>query len=237
MLRYAAELFDAVQDGDRLPKSVNDSSAAIEYANGLIFSAFNTITKINTPNIVHQLTSLFSDQAFKASRGQNLSRQYRRKDGATLEEYWQATILKSGSIFRTGLGGGAIIGQATPDHYTALSNFGNALGIIRQVIDDCRDVFNDPETSTYEVTLPLLLLSEKLREPISVLMRRFETKDALSKEINLNDVPEMITSVLLEWHRRAIENLMVIEQSTEVQALETILQNFITKPWLNLSDD
>ena len=181
MLRFAAELFDAVQDGDNLPKSTNELSSAIEYANGLIFSAFNTIATIYEQNIFHQLTRLFSDLGFQASQGQQLSRQYRRKDSATLETYWQATILKSGSIFRAGLGGGAIIGQANPDTYTALSNFGNALGIIRQVIDDCRDVFDEPDTNTYEVTLPLLLLAEKLREPISKLVRRFETKRFLIK--------------------------------------------------------
>jgi len=236
MLRYAADLFDAVQDGDDLPKSVNDSSSAIEFANGLIFSAFKAIATIHDANMVRQLTCLLSDLAFQASRGQSLSQQHRRNDGATLETYWQATILKSGSIFGAGLGGGAIIGQAKPDHYKALSNFGNALGVIRQVIDDCRDVFDDPENSTHEVTLPLLFLSEKLREPISVLIRRFETKDALSKALHNKGVPEMITSVLLEWRRRALENLSALEQSSESQALDTILQDFVTKPWLNLSD-
>ena len=198
--------------GIDLPKSVNDSSSAIEYANGLIFSAFKAIATIHELNIVYQLASLFSDLAFQASQGQQLSQQYRRKDSATLETYWQATILKSGSIFRAGLGGGAIIGQANPDYYTALSEFGNALGVIRQVIDDCRDVFEDPDTNTYEVTLPLLLLSEKLSEPIPLLVKHFKSKDALSKALNTNGVPEMITSVLLEWHRRAMENLMVLER-------------------------
>jgi geranylgeranyl pyrophosphate synthase len=236
MLRYAAELFDAVQDGDSLPKSVNDSSSAIEYANGLIFSAFKAIATINDLNLSHQLTSLFSNLAFQASQGQSLSQQCRRKDRATLEAYWQATILKSGSIFRAGLGGGALIGQANSDHYTVLSNFGNALGVIRQVIDDCRDVFDDPETNTYEVTLPLLLLSEKLDKPIPLLVRRYKSKDALSKALNTNGVPEMIASVLLEWRRRALGSLMVLEQSSEVQALETILHDFVTKPWLNFSN-
>ena len=236
MLRYAAELFDAVQDGDNLPKNVNDSSSAIEYANGLIFSAFKAIATIHDANLVYQLASLFSDLAFQASQGQQLSQQYRRKDSATLETYWQATILKSGSIFRAGLGGGAIISQATPDYYTALSEFGNALGVIRQVIDDCRDVFEDLDTNSYEVTLPLLLLSEKLSESIPLLVRRFKSKDALSTALNTNGVPEMITSVLLEWHRRAMENLMILEQSSETQSLETILQDFVSKPWLNFSN-
>jgi len=55
----------------------------------------------------------------------------------------------------------------------------------------------------------------------------------LLKALNKNEVPEMITSVLLEWRRRAMENLMILKQSSETQALETILQDFITKPWLN----
>jgi len=233
MLRYAAELFDAVQDGDNLPESVNDQSSAIEFANGLIFSAFNAIATIHDPIIVRQLTNTFSDLAYQASYGLQLSQKYRRKDDVTLEMYWQATILKSGSIFRAGMEGGAIVGRAASDEYTALGNFGNALGVIRQVIDDCRDVFDDPEISTYEVTLPLLLLAEKMGKPISVLVDQFGTKEVLLKALNKNEVPEMITSVLLEWRRRAMENLMILKQSSETQALETILQDFITKPWLN----
>lgn len=229
MLRYAADLFDAVQDGDHLPKNVNDPPSAIEFANGLIFSAFNALATIHAENVVYRLVGSFSDLAFRASQGQNLSHQYRQKDNATLEAYWQATILKSGSIFHAGLGGGAIVGQAAPESYTALRKFGNALGVIRQVIDDCRDMFDDSNTDTYEITLPLLLLSEKLGEPIPLLVRRLETKEALSKTLNVQGVPDMITSVLMEWHRRAEENLLVLEQSSEVQALEVILQEFVSK--------
>jgi geranylgeranyl pyrophosphate synthase len=237
MLRYAAELFDAVQDGDSLSKSVNDLPSAIEYANGLVFSAFNALTTIDEENIVYRLVGSFSDLAFQATQGQRLSQRYRRKDGATLEMYWQATILKSGSIFRAGLGGGAIIGQAELDYSTALNKFGNALGVIRQVIDDCRDVFDNSDTNTYEVTLPLLFLSEKLGEPISSLVRRYESKEALSKALNINGVPEMITSVILEWRRRALASLMIFERTSVVENLETILQDFITKPWLNFSNE
>jgi geranylgeranyl pyrophosphate synthase len=237
MLRYAAELFDAVQDGDSLSKSVNDLPSAIEYANGLIFSAFNAITTINEENTVYRLMGSFSDLAFQATQGQRLSQQYRRKDNATLEMYWQATILKSGSIFRAGLGGGAIIGQAKPDYYTALNKFGNALGVIRQVIDDCRDVFDNSDTNPYEVTLPLLFLSEKLGDPISLLVRRYKSKEALLKALNINGVPEMITSVVLEWRRRALASLMIFERTSVVENLETILQDFITKPRLNFSNE
>jgi geranylgeranyl pyrophosphate synthase len=236
MMRYAADLFDAVQDGDILPKGVSDPSSAIEYASGFIFSAFNAITTISDPNIVHQLTRLFSNLAVQASQGQQRSRRYRQTDSVTLDDYWQATILKSGSIFRAGLEGGAIVGMATPEYLTALSNLGNALGVIRQIIDDCRDVFDHPDTNTYEVTLPLLLLSEKLNTPISILMGQFENKDTLSKEFNKYSVPDMITAILLEWRRRAIEELMILGQSSDVQALETILQDFVAKPWLDLSN-
>jgi len=237
MLRYAADLFDAVQDGDSLPKSVKDFSSAVEYANGLIFSAFTAIAAIDEENIVHRLIGLFSNLAFQAAQGQQLSQQYRRKDNATLEMYWQATILKSGNIFRAGFGGGAIIGHATPDYYSALNKFGNALGVIRQVIDDCRDVFDNLDTNTYEVTLPLLFLSEKLGEPISSLAKRHKSKDALLKALNMNGVPEMITSVILEWRRRALAGLMVLERTSAVENLETILQDFITKPWLNFPNE
>ncbi len=60
MLRYAADLFDAVQDGDHLPKNVNDPPSAIEFANGLIFSAFNALATIQAENVVYRLVGSFS---------------------------------------------------------------------------------------------------------------------------------------------------------------------------------
>ncbi|MFN2305179.1 MAG: polyprenyl synthetase family protein, partial [Anaerolineales bacterium] len=169
MLRYAADIIDAVQDEDDLPNIVNDPSMAIGFANGLIFSAFDSISTMNNPKLVREVVTFLSRTAFQASYGQHLSLQRNGWNDITLESYWHATILKSGSIFRAGLGGGAIVGNAPDNYITALDGFGNALGVIRQIIDDCRDVFEKTEIGAYEITLPLLILGLRREESVDEL--------------------------------------------------------------------
>jgi geranylgeranyl pyrophosphate synthase len=237
MLRYAADLLDAVQDDDTLPNIANDPSTAIGFANGLIFSAFDSIATMSDPKLVREVVTLFSKTAFQASHGQHLSLQRNGRDDITLESYWHATILKSGSIFRAGLGGGAIAGNAPDQYIAALDDFGNALGIIRQIIDDCRDVLEKTEIGAYEVTLPLLMLALRREESVVELMASFNSREALSAAFNESNVPETITSVLLEWHRRALESLWILERNDAVIALEGILTDFVTTPWWNLDHE
>ena len=237
MLRYAADFLDAVQDGDELPNGVSDPSIAIEYANGLIFAAFDSIAAVRDRNTAHRVIALFSQTAFQASLGHHLSRQRKGMGETTLESYWHATILKSGSIFRAGLGGGAIAGKAQDKYIKSLGDYGNALGVIRQVVDDCRDVLDEPDVSAYEVTLPLLMLALRREESIVGLMASLNSREALSDAINESNLPEMITSVLLEWHRRALEGLQILEHNEAVIALEGILTDFVTTPWWDLAHE
>lgn len=233
MLRYAAELLDAVQDRDALPELANNPSTAIAIANGLIFSAFDSISMIGDARLVQEVTALFSTTAFQASHGQHICLQRMGREDVTIESYWNATILKSGSIFRAGLGGGAIMGKTSNQLTTAIDDFGTALGVIRQIIDDCRDVLEEPENSTYEITLPLLILASKREKPIPELMRRFNNRDSLLTALKESNVPETITSILMEWHRRAMECLKSLERNEAVITLEKILQGFVTTPWWN----
>ncbi len=238
MLRYAADFLDAVHDRDEFPDGISDPGIAIGYANGLIFAAFGSISTIRNQNIVRRVTTLFSQTAFQASLGQYLCQQQKASNDITLESYWHSTILKSGSIFRAGLGGGAASIGNVPDHYiTALGDFGNALGVIRQIIDDCRDVLDEPDASIYEVTLPLLMLALRREESIIELMASINSREALSVAFSEANVPEMITSILLEWHRRALESLANLEHNNEIIALEGILKDFVTTPWWNLAHE
>ena len=237
MLRYAANFLDAVQDGDDLPDGVSDPGIALGYANGLIFAAFDSIAEIRDRDIVQQVIALFSQTAFQASFGNHLSQQRKGTGETTLESYWHATILRSGSIFRAGLGGGAIAGKAQDKWITDLGDYGNALGVIRQIVDDCRDIIDGPDASAYEVTLPLLMLALRREESIADLVTSLYSRDVLSTAIHEANLPEMITSVLLEWHRRALKSLQILVRNEAVIALEGILTDFVTTPWWNLAHE
>ena len=100
-----------------------------------------------------------------------------------LERYWQATILKSGSIFQAGASAGAATATNRQDWIDALGDYGCALGVMLQVLDDCRDHVDDRNQHVTPLGLPILL--ENLMPG--------SDKQALS---------EALSQILLEWQRR-----------------------------------
>jgi len=79
-----------------------------------------------------------------------------RQHGDDLERYWQATILKSGSIYRAGA---AVVQlrDRLQELIEALGDYGSALGVMLQVLDDCRDRIDDPVKHPDLPGLPALL--------------------------------------------------------------------------------
>jgi hypothetical protein len=68
--------------------------------------------------------------------------------------------------------------------------------------------------------------------PVARLVREIGSKDALIAALISNGVPEMISSVLLEWHHRAQGDIESFDQKAETDFLENILAEFVTRPWL-----
>ena len=98
-------------------------------------------------------------------------------------------------------------------------------------------MIDDPDANAYEVTLPLLMLALRREESVVDLMTSLNSREALSTEIHEANLPEMITSVLLEWHRRALKSLQILVRNEAVIALEGILTDFVTTPWWNLAHE
>jgi len=156
---------------------------------------------------------------------------------AALEAYWRAVIAKSGSIFRAATAGGAVAGADSEPLVAALGEFGACLGVILQVLDDCRDVLGGPDVAGCEVSLPLLLLSMAgqdgrtgrqgqrvgIPNPGSPLSR-----EALFDVLQGAGVPDIIRDVLLEWRRRALNSLASLGRSEAVAALEGVLEHVLT---------
>jgi geranylgeranyl pyrophosphate synthase len=164
ILHQAATILDAVQDGDdTLPDEIDSPVTAISFATGLIFAALRFLDAVETyPGANHQISGLFSEAGFRSSLGQHLSLAQGWEGmpvAGALEAYWRAVICKSGSIFRAATAGGAAAGTASERPIAALGRFGTCLGVILQVLDDCRDVMAGSDIAGYEVSLPLLLLS------------------------------------------------------------------------------
>ena len=163
-LRHAANLMDDVQDGDlhRYAHPVT-SDVATTYALAFIFSAFQILNEHSiNPEKTRKITSIFARSGLDSSRGQ-LSDLTMKEDESQpedeLQAYWMTVIQKSGSIYYAGLAGAAAAGTVSHDLIEALGQYGIAVGVIRQVIDDCRDVLIDAKDSRKMSTLPVLLQS------------------------------------------------------------------------------
>lgn len=103
---------------------------------------------------------VFSDAGFKAALGQHISfgQLETLPMEQAIEQYWRMVILKSGSIFWMATASGAAAGTADEELIEALGDSSMAIGVIMQIMDDCRDIL-DISTSKYEVSLPVLLYS------------------------------------------------------------------------------
>ena len=223
-LRHAANLIDDMQDGDlhRYAHPVRPD-VATTYALAFIFSAFQILNEHSiNPENTQKITSIFARSGLDSSRGQ-LSDLTLKEDEPQpedeLQAYWMTVIQKSGSIYYAGLAGAAAAGTDSHDWIEALGQYGIAVGVIRQVIDDCRDILIDAKDARKTSTLPVLLQSIlNSRGPVQ--------QDAR--------IPEVIGDILEEWKRRALLSLEILRPSQARDSLVTILELVLQPKPLNL---
>lgn len=234
-LIHASNVLDIIQDGDAQRLSQFQSpQLATSVAIAWIFSSFNMIDNASYDSeIQNKITRTFSSAGIDSSIGQfrgSVINSYNSNADELLEDYWNAVIMKSGSIFKAGIAAGAIVGRGSEEVIEALGDYGTVLGVIRQVMDDCRDLRKDIKAAEKYQTLPTLLqkiISEnqryKHREKSIKVKKGTEFIDQPNQVFLSTDLPEIITDILFEWRRRALESLNQIKPSDARKMLEAIL--------------
>ena len=207
---------------------MSSPEVASNLATSLIFAAFHTLASIADPNKARQIIRIFSNSGFEATTGQHRDlMQTRQPVESYLNNYWEILILKSGSVFRAVTEGGAAAGTSDEPILEAFGDYGTALGVMLQLIDDCRDAFShSQEAIKWEVSLPLLLYLMTIGEENIVfpeVRSQAEWADLLKK----TGVIQAISSLLLEWKSRAIESLQPLRNSREKKLLESIPALFL----------
>lgn len=112
-------------------------------------------------------------------------------------------MLKSGSIFQAGAAGGAAVASNRQDWIVALGEYGSALGVMLQVLDDCRDRMDDQLKRGAVPGLPSLL-------------------ENLLMGPNKQALPEALSLILFEWQRRALQALSGLPRSPALEILRQV---------------
>lgn len=246
-LVHAANVIDDIQDGDlnRLAQ-LESPQLAMTIAIAWIFTAFRMLESPSLDSEKrNKITRIFASAGFDSSMGQFqdlVSDAGKSNSGNPLEAYWNAAILKYGSISRAGAAAGAAAGKGSTALVEALGDYGTAIGVIRQVIDDCRDIWSDEKIQEKQRILPALLHSmvadQKFKKHVNHKDKDKHLKaQLLSQPPQLlveAGIPEIIADILLEWRRRALESLNALEPSEARHALEKVLDHVMT-PKLHVS--
>ena len=232
-LDHASHLLDAVGDGDFTPDRVIASPGqAINYATSLVFAGLHFLSLIQPPETASRVMNVFLDAGYNATFGQHLSfsnfQTMPVEDAVNL--YWRIVILKSGSIFRVSTAGGAAVATANDLLIDALGDFGTAIGVITQILDDCRDIL-DISTGKYEVSLPVLLYSLAKGDG-KIIFPVARSKKAMIEILQDTHVAEMIAALIQEWQKNALDSLKPLPNLNMVESLKSILFDVSKVPLL-----
>ena len=234
----ASEVLDNVEDKQFIPDNLAPSPEIVtNLATSLIFIAFHSLTAIPDPGRACRVSKIFSQSGFEATHGQHRDLiNIPLSVEESLNNYWEITILKSGSVFQTATAGGAAAGTTDDRLIDLLGEYGTALGVMLQLIDDCRDIFiRSQEVIDWEISLPLLLYllatgEENIQFP--KVVSRAELSDLFSR----TGIITAVSSLLLEWKNKALKSLDPLPNSREKRILESIPALFLERIRLNSNE-
>ncbi len=230
-LYLASEILDNVEDKELMPdRYLTSPEVASNLATGLIFSSFHILASIKDASKASQIANIFSSAGFDASYGQHRDLTQTQSPVETyLNNYWEIIILKSGSVFRAAMEGGAAAGDATDLIAEALGDYGTALGVMLQLMDDCRDAFiHSQEAIKWEISLPLLLYLLTIGEE-NIIFPEVSSRAEWSDLLKETGVIHTIASLLLQWKSQALDSLSPLQKSREKLILERIPSLFLER--------
>lgn len=225
ILKQAAYLLDNLLDGDTaLPPQYNQPYQAYGLVTAATFAAFRLLALHEIPATAQALTAFFAESGLASVEGMRLDFSTMTAPALAepdLERYWQMVILKSGSIYRAAAAGGAIAAGADQPLVQSLGDFGTALGVIQQVVDDSRDWQDAGKHPTGEVTLPILIYALTAGNTAAQALSECSPEERGAR-LATAGVPQVISEIVLEWRKRALAALEGLPASPERDALVAI---------------
>jgi hypothetical protein len=223
-LCLATEILDSIEDNEYLPDPLAPSpEIATNLATSFILLSLHIYTSVQDAAAIRRVVRIFSKLGFDTTIGQHrdLAKIPAPVD-KTLNDNWEITILKSGSVFRMGTAGGAALATSDENIIKALGDYGTALGMMLQLIDDCRDAFTlSQDAMHWEISLPLLVYLMTIGKE-ELIYPEVSSKAQWSNLLREKGVIHVISSLLLEWRNLALESLKPLSMSNERLILESI---------------
>ncbi len=159
------------------------------------------------------------------------------------EDYFSIITGKTASLFSAATQVGAILGEASEEHETALTNFGMDLGIAFQLVDDNLDYTSREEEfgkkigidlKEGKITLPLIFTLSNCTEQESWVIRKAVESDPMTKEsfLEVLTIIDKYRGVDYTWEKakgyvaRAKQHLRPLPDSKEKEAL-LLLSDFV----------
>ncbi len=138
---------DDIMDGDRTRRDQPSIwvkygiSHGINVGDGMYCLALAQITKANyPPKLKADLLSLLNDTALHIFEGQAFDVDLREFDSASEQVYMESVKQKTGVLIAAAVVGGAIIAGASEEMLSALTQYGNKIGMAFQIRDDVIDL-------------------------------------------------------------------------------------------------
>lgn len=194
LYNLASDIFDDLQDqdGKERPWNAWEPARAMNVGLGLVAVANKCLARLQTTSDTHRdILDSWAQTFALAAQGQTI-----RPERPSMQTYFRQTVTKSGLIFATVARAGARLGTSDTTLLNAMYDYGYALGMVVQIVDDCRDlssvqVASDLANGTF--TLPAIYaLSQNEAEEYPELSKRF----ALSSSLLPDEVEKTLELVI-----------------------------------------
>jgi len=237
LMYLASDLFDHIEDKEFIPDDlVCSREEAINLSTALIFLSFHNLSFIESSGGVARSSAIFSDQGFGATAGQHRSlttspTMMSLSVNDALEEYWQTIIIKAGSVFRAGTAGGASAGTLDETIIEGLGDYGTALGVMLQLLDDGLDILktSGEVIQAWEISLPLLLYLLATGEE-NIVFPAVQTRAEWHTCLRDAKIIEMFSVILLQWKARALESIQNLGLTMDEKKILENLPSLILGP-------
>ena len=237
-LHTATLLHDDVVDGAETRRArqtvcrIWGNEASVLSGDYLFGMAFYQLTKMRNAEVLR----LISDTTTRMARGE-LLQLTRSFDASEEEEYLEIIINKTACLFAAAIKTGALLAGSSQDSADQLYEYGMALGIAFQIVDDALDYTDEYKTGKpvggdlqeRKITLPLSQLLEKAnysdrRRLDQILTHQEIEKPQIEEVINMMKNYGSIQYTLECSRKYALEAQRSIEKFPELSLRQTLFE-------------